>query len=257
MKPPVVIIGIGEVGGVFARGFLRCGHPVYPITRAQDMASEAGKLPQPALVLLAVAENAVQEQLAAIPTAWRDRLALLQNELLPGDWQQHGYTDPTVISVWFEKKKGQDVKVLLPSPVYGPHAGLLQEALAAVDIPSRIIASPAEMEFELVLKNVYILTTNIAGLQCGGTVHGLWHQHPELASAVSADVITLQEQRVGHALDREALQAGMVRAFAGDWEHRCMGRSAPGRLQRALVLANQNGLALTTLQSIADRNPGN
>ncbi len=53
MKSPVIIIGIGEMGGVFARGFVQ----------------------------------------------------------------------PTVISVWFEKKKGRDVKVLIPSPAYGPAAG--------------------------------------------------------------------------------------------------------------------------------------
>ena len=251
MKAPVVIIGIGEVGGVFARGFLRAGHPVYPVTRTQDLRAEAERLPDPALVVLAVAENAVQEQLAALPPAWRGRLALLQNELLPGDWQRHGYTDPTVISVWFEKKRGQDVKVLLPSPVYGPGAALLQEALAAVDIPARIVATQTAMEFELVLKNVYILSTNIAGLQCGGTVQTLWREHPELATTVSHEVMALQEQLVGHELDREALLAGMVEAFAGDWEHQCMGRSAPARLQRALALGRQKGVRLDTLQQIA------
>lgn len=37
MKPPVVVIGIGEMGGVFARGYLKNGHPVYPVTRGSDM----------------------------------------------------------------------------------------------------------------------------------------------------------------------------------------------------------------------------
>ncbi|MDH3797345.1 MAG: hypothetical protein OET21_20525 [Desulfobacterales bacterium] len=30
MNQTVVIIGIGEMGGVFAKGFLRSGYPVYP-----------------------------------------------------------------------------------------------------------------------------------------------------------------------------------------------------------------------------------
>lgn len=30
MNKAVVIIGIGELGRVFARGFLRLGYPVYP-----------------------------------------------------------------------------------------------------------------------------------------------------------------------------------------------------------------------------------
>jgi len=33
MKQP---IGIGELAGVFARAFLRCGYPVYPITRDKN-----------------------------------------------------------------------------------------------------------------------------------------------------------------------------------------------------------------------------
>ncbi len=35
MNAPVVLIGVGEMGGVFARGLLRLGHPVYPVPREQ------------------------------------------------------------------------------------------------------------------------------------------------------------------------------------------------------------------------------
>jgi hypothetical protein len=38
---------------------------------------------------------------------------MMQNELLPRDWAIHDFIDPTVISVWFEKKKGMDSKVLI------------------------------------------------------------------------------------------------------------------------------------------------
>jgi prephenate dehydrogenase len=30
MKAAIVIIGIGEIGSIFARGFLKIGHLVYP-----------------------------------------------------------------------------------------------------------------------------------------------------------------------------------------------------------------------------------
>jgi hypothetical protein len=43
----------------------------------------------------------------------------------------------------------------------------------------------------------------------------------------------------------------MVEAFEGDPEHICMGRSAPVRLQRALMLAEQNKLSLSMLERIA------
>jgi len=44
MNPPIVIIGIGELGGVFARAFLYAGYPVYPVTRGSqpDPASASG-----------------------------------------------------------------------------------------------------------------------------------------------------------------------------------------------------------------------
>jgi len=37
MKKPIIIIGVGEMGGVFARAFLKEGHPVYPVSRQTDM----------------------------------------------------------------------------------------------------------------------------------------------------------------------------------------------------------------------------
>src|SRR5512143_501692 len=106
MKEPVVVIGIGEMAGVFTRGFLKCGYPVFPLLRGDDMNAEARALVTPALVLVSVGENDLHPVLEQIPQAWRDRLGLLQNELLPRDWLAHQLINPTVISVWFEKKKG-------------------------------------------------------------------------------------------------------------------------------------------------------
>lgn len=251
MKQAVVVIGIGELGAVFARGLLRSGHPVYPVTRDMDMDKAAGDLPDPALVLLAVAEKDLHSTLAAIPAAWRARVALLQNELLPRDWQGADLRDPTVISVWFEKKKGMDSKVLLPSPVFGPGAGMLKQALESIDIPARILADVDALLFELVVKNVYILTTNIAGLVVGGSVSELWQQHEGLAREVAGDVIDIQEHLCGRHFDREALIKGLLEAFDGDPQHGCMGRSAPARLQRALAIADEAGLEVARLRAIA------
>ena len=119
MKQAVVIIGMGEMGGVFARGLLKAGYPVFPIGREDDIQSAAESIPKPALVLLAVGEKDLLPALQNIPAPWKDKLALLQNELLPKDWLDQDYNQPTVISVWFEKKPGQDFKVLVPSPVLG------------------------------------------------------------------------------------------------------------------------------------------
>ena len=249
MHKPVIIVGQGEMGGVFGRGFLRAGHPVYPVTRQMSMAEVAAKAPEPELVLVAVAEADLQPALTAIPDGWRDRLVLLQNELLPRDWRQHGLS-PTVISVWFEKKKGQDVKVLIPSPIHGDHARTIQHALTQIDIPAYIVDGEEQLLFELVRKNVYILTTNIAGLECGGNVAQLWREHEPLARAVASDVMDLQQHLCGETLPRQRLIEGMLEAFEGDPDHRCMGRSAPARLRRALEIADAADLAVPALREI-------
>lgn len=253
MKSPVVMIGIGEMGGVFARGFLRAGYPVYPVTRQIDLAEAARAIPTPELVLVSVAENDLHSVLERLPPAWFQRIGLLQNELLPGDWEQYGFAQPTVISVWFEKKKGQDVKVLIPSPAFGPQAGLLQEAMESIGIPVRLLASASELLFELVVKNVYIVTTNCAGLVTGGTVSELWDDHRELADAVAREVILIQESLTGQTFDHDALIHGMLTAFEGDPEHKCTGRSAPARLSRAIRQADDAGLDVPRLREIAAR----
>lgn len=252
MKEPVVLIGAGEMGGVFARGLLRLGHPVYPLTRDMDSSELAQQVPAPALALVAVGENDLHPVLEALPQSWRDRSGLLQNELLPRDWQQHELASPTVIAVWFEKKKGQDYKVLIPSPAYGPRATLLEQALGTLDIPVRVVDSEDAMEFELVRKNVYILTTNIAGLVIGGTVKDLWYDNEPLAREVANEVIDIQQSLTGREFDREALIEGMVEAINGDLEHKCMGRSAPARLRRAIGHADQAGLAVPKLREIQE-----
>ncbi|USF87172.1 hypothetical protein [Candidatus Endoriftia persephonae] len=248
MQSPIVIIGVGEMGGVFSRGLLRLGVPLYPVTRNTDMGELAAALPSPEVVVVAVGEADLQPLLGQLPSVWKDRLCLLQNELLPADWA--GIEHPTVISVWFEKKKGMDTKVIIPSPLYGPRAGLIADALGALDIPTRILQNDAELLFELVLKNLYILTSNIAGLRTGGTVGELWQEHQGFCRQLANEVIDLQEALSGAQFDREALIQSMKRAFDGDPEHKCMGRSAPARLTRALEHGQRLGLELPLMHEI-------
>ncbi|MCU7844152.1 MAG: hypothetical protein KZQ93_09970 [Candidatus Thiodiazotropha sp. (ex Monitilora ramsayi)] len=248
MGKEIVLIGVGEIGGVFARGFLKLGYSVHPVTRDTDMVAAAASISQPRLVVVAVGENDLQPVLSAIPEIWRSKLCLLQNELLPNDWE--GVPDPTVISIWFEKKPGMDAKVIIPSPVYGPEAELVSQALGKVSIPYRILTSDNELLRDLVVKNLYILTTNIAGLKTGGTVGALWSEHRPFATDVAKEIVQLQEGLTGVSFDTSSLIDRMVEAFEGDPEHKCMGRSAPARLARALNHAHSLGLDLTTLQTL-------
>ncbi len=247
----VVVIGIGQMGGVFARGFLRTGHLVAPVVRTTEPATVAAEFPEPDLALVAVAEADLDAALASLPDSWRGRAGLLQNELLPGDWQRHGVVDPTVAVVWFEKKAGKPVTVIIPTPVYGPQAALVADALGSLEIPATVLASAAELTFELVAKNLYILVANIAGLETGGTVGGLWADHRELAQAVADDVLAVQEALVGEPLPRARLLDHLAAAFAADPEHGATGRSAPARLARAIGHAHEHGIGAPTLRRIA------
>lgn len=255
MKQPVVIIGLGEMAGVFARGFLKLGHPVYPVLREHDLSQVAVDIPEPALVLLAVGEKDLQAALSDIPEQWKSRLCLLQNELLPRDWEQQGLGQPTVISVWFEKKPGQDFKVLVPSPVFGPKAQIIEQALETLGIPVDVVSDADTLLFELVRKNMYIVTTNVCGLRSGGTVNELWQNHTILMNRVFDDILQIQQQLTGKTFNRDHLLDSVLTAFEGDPEHKCMGRSAPARLQRALDQAREFGITTDQLNSIAADNP--
>lgn len=249
--PTAVIIGIGEMGGVFARALLKSGHVVVPVTRHSDIAATADSYPTPAVTLITVGESDLPAVLEDLPDPWKGRAGLLQNELLPRDWNAAGLNDPTVAVVWFEKKPGQDVKVIIPTPIGGPYASHLKDALATIAIPSTVVVNEDDLTTELVTKNLYILTVNIAGLETGGSVTDVWYGNADLARSVADEVLDIQEWLTGRRLDRQRHIAGMEEAIAGDPEHKATGRSAPARLSRALEHARQAGIATPRLLEIA------
>lgn len=239
------------MGSVFARGFLKSGHPVFPVLRSTDIDVAARLIPDPIVAVVSVGEADLDESLANTPGPWREHLVLLQNELLPRDWRRHGLENPTVIVVWFEKKKGMDTKVIIPSPVHGPASSHISAALETLGIPT-VEVDAAGLLHELVRKNLYILTANIAGLDSGGTVSELWEEHRDLAVAVADEVLDVQAQLAG-PLDRTALVDGMVEAFEADPDHGTTGRSAPARLARALRHARELRINTPTLDDLASR----
>jgi hypothetical protein len=249
MKQPITLVGIGEMGAVFSHALLRSGHPVFPILRSTRVQDAAHVVPDPALTLVTVGEDDLPESLEAMPDAWRSQVGLIQNELLPRDWQRHGISSPTVAVVWFEKKPGRATKVLIPTPVAGPQAVLLVDALTSIDIPAELIPDDALVD-ALVAKNLYILTANIAGLRTGGTVSDLWNDHRPLASAVVSEILQIQEWLVGAPVDPDKAVEGMVRAIEGDPDHGTTGRSAPRRLERAIDHASSAGIETPTLIEI-------
>ena len=250
MKAPIVIIGIGELGCEFARGFLRCGHPVYPVIRQMNLVDVCRQIPAPAMVLITVQENELQAVLKQLPDPWRNKVGLLQNELLPRDWQRHNLTNPTVAVVWFEKKPDMVLTNILYTPIYGPHAALMSEALDAIKIPTRLLENEDALLYELARKSLYILTVNICGLYCNCTVGNLWQQHQTLAREVAEEVISILEWLTGIKLSTSKLIAGMVEGIEDCPDRNCLGRSARARLQRTLAYAREAGIETPRLKEI-------
>jgi hypothetical protein len=250
MKQAIVIIGIGELAGVFARGFLKCGHPVYPITRELNLAEQCLQIPAPKLVLVTVQENELHSVLEQMPDAWQDKVALVQNELLPRDWQAHQIKNPTVTVVWFEKKKAMDVANVLQSPSFGPNASLVSEALQAVDIPAPILENEQDLLYELLRKALYIFTANIAGLVNNCTVGELWGQHQSLARDIAEEIMLVQAFLTAKKLPQEKLINGMVEGIKDCPDRYCLGRSAEARLKRVLKYAEEADLKTPKLVEI-------
>lgn len=244
-----MIVGMGEMGGVFGRAFLTAGHPVYPVRRGDDIGAMAESLPDPALVLVTVGEDDLDSVLPTLSDAWHRSIGLIQNELVPRTWEAHGIEDPTVAVVWFEKKPGRPVTVIVPTPVGGPAAALVVNALASLGIDAFEVGGE-DLVGALVAKNLYILTANIGGLRTGGTVSDLWSDR-NLADAIVDEVLAIQEYLVGSPVDRDRAVATMVEAFEADPGHGATGRSAPRRLERALGHAEAAAIDAPVLREIA------
>ena len=248
-QPKAVVIGIGELGSVFARGLLKTGVVVHPVTRAQPIRETLAVAGPVDLILVAVGEEQLFGVLADIPEDRRHRVALVQNELVPRDWQTLGYTDVSGVVVWFEKKRGRDVHIVLPSLAYGPKAKFLNESLSSLDIPNELLELD-RLDHELALKNLYILVHNIAGMRFSETVSDLWRNHQGLMRALAEDILCHQEARLEHTLDRVRLLDELSKAVAADPGHGSAGRTAPMRLARVRRQAHEFGLVLDTLKLI-------
>ncbi|MBK6579734.1 MAG: hypothetical protein IPG17_26835 [Sandaracinaceae bacterium] len=246
----VVVIGLGQMGGVFARAAEGAGCRVVPVTRGQDIAEVARETPAPRSVVVAVGELDLTAALDALPAGYRERTLLLQNELLPSSWTERGVVDPTVAVVWFEKKATTDLRPIRSTPIAGPQREFWVAALAGLGVPTHAVPDE-QLLFELVAKNLYILTANIAGLEVGGSVGQLLAAHRPLAEVVAREVIAVQAALTGQELDFDALFAHFEASVAGDPEHGCRGRTSASRLDRLQHHARALGVPTPRMDAIA------
>lgn len=108
------------------------------------------------------------------------------------------------------------------------------------------------MLYELVRKNAFVFTINIAGLVLpdGATTASLWAQHNELALSIADEVIDVQEWLTGATFYRKRLIDGLIEGINGDLKHKCKGRSAQGRLERVIAAGDEAGLEIPGIRQI-------
>jgi ketopantoate reductase len=244
----VLLVGPGQLGRVIAGGLVACGVSVDPVLRGEAL--EPG--PSHDVVLVAVGERDLDAALGAIPDTHRDRVVLLQNELVPPSWHARSIVKPTVLVVWFEKKRGRAIQEVRETEIAGPHAGLFVRALAAMDVGAREI-SELDLVSALVVKNLYIVGANVLGLTIGGTTGDLVRAHGARTERVLREVLAVERARLGPevTLDGDDVLARTIDAFLSDPQHGTVGRTAKERLGRALDRARAAGLSTPELDAIA------
>ena len=251
MLAPIAVVGLGQLGTLFAEGFLRLGHPVFPRRRTDDL-SELEAI-EPKLVLVAVGEDDLAPVLERLPKKLLARVALLQNELRPIQWQSRGVRDPSVAVVWFERKNGKPPSVVLPTRLFGPERELLERALAPFDVRAEPFDS-SELAHELCLKNLYILGLNLTGLGSQKKARELLEPDRTLFDDVITDVLAVERALFGASvqLDEARLRRELDQALWADAEHAAAGRSAKARLTRTLAHARSASVSVPTLERLAE-----
>jgi ketopantoate reductase len=248
-----IVVGMGELGSVFAVALLRRGIAITPILRSTPIEQLAQECREPDLCVITVGENALDLVLDSGLRKYSDRWVLVQNELRPSEWERRGLSIPTVAIVWFEKKPGRDARALVSTPVYGPKAPIIVHALSGLGLPAHIETDPERLVFEMALKNLYILATNFAGLVHDADVGTLWTKHQPFMNQICDEVIELESAQMQRVLPVSSLKIELERIVTADPRHVALGRSARNRLGRALVTARKLGLSTPILDGIAQR----
>ena len=245
----IAVVGMGQLGTLLSERARAAGQDVVELRRGQRVQGELER------VLVTVGEDDLSPVLASLPERVRDRVVLVQNELVPDQWRAHGITRPTVAVVWFEKKKDKPARVVLPTPIAGPWAAPLVAMLEDAKLDATVI-DEALLPSALLDKNVYILVSNIAGLAAppGTTTSELLElERLETTTRVFADVLEVESRRLALPIDADMAAAAMMRAFLADPTHVAAGRSAPLRLSRTLERAERLDLKVEALRAITKK----
>lgn len=248
-----LVVGMGQLGSVFSLGLLHRGYSVTPVLRDTPADAILARPTQPSLCVIAVTEDELPNVLDGWARRYSDGWVLIQNELRPSEWERRGLATPTVAVVWFEKKPGRDAHPIVSTPVHGPHAPIIVDALTSLGLPAHLEPDREQLLFELCLKNLYILSMNFVGLVFPYDVGTVWYDHRAYLDQICAEILELEAAQMQRNLPTQSLCIELERIIVADPRHAAAGRSALSRLNRSLRTAKQLGIKTPTLDEIAKR----
>ncbi|MCH2108415.1 MAG: hypothetical protein MK135_03740 [Polyangiaceae bacterium] len=261
MKEIVITIGLGQLGRLFSEAFLLSGCVVLPVRRQDSIADAAhaaralqpSNANRPPIWLVAVGEDDLQDVLKELPPEASGRVLLIQNELRPEQWSDL-QLNPTLAIIWFEKKGKKAPHIVLPSVISGPLAPIVHNALKTLDLDARELPEhdEAKLIHELILKNLYILCLNFAGLAGAKTAASLLDAQQGTLKKIFDEVLHLEKAAFARTHPTTPIQPNLLwtdlqKALQADPDHGCAGRSAPRRLERTLDLARALHLQIPQL----------
>jgi hypothetical protein len=242
----IVVIGLGELGQFYGGLALRAQLRVTPITRGMSIPQTLNEVQASTPIVVAVAEDALDDVLSALPDARKNEVILLQNGLFPAQWKAHGIT-PTVMIPWLLKKRGQPLLVARSTPVHGLYAELVCALHRAGDLQAEVLVSEAQLAQALVDKYAFILTVNALGLLRDVTL-GEWLATDRLQiEALAHEAAGLGARLCEAEIDVARSVAEVLRAARALATMRARGRTAKTRVVCALAQARAYGLALPAL----------
>ncbi|MEW5848194.1 MAG: hypothetical protein AB2A00_05240 [Myxococcota bacterium] len=246
----LVVVGLGQLGQLYAGGALKLGIRVTPVVRTTPRPLALSALPGHTPILVAVGEDALGGVLEEIPAARRDHVVLLQNELFPSVWRAHGVRSPTVLIPWLSRKKGRPLEVARPTLAYGPHAGLFAAVHGALDLPCEVTTETARMEDGLVAKYTFIITINALGVQEDLTLGAWLRKDPARVDVLAAEAHALGQAQLGRPVPRDDVLRQAREAMAALPDYPARGRTARARIERAVAVAQQRGVHVTELHAL-------
>lgn len=248
-----VVVGLGQLGELYAGGALRAGWRVQAVRRGDDPRRVIDTHPG-APVLVSVGEPDLMAVLSAIPTERRPDVILLQNDLFPSDWQ-HFVDAPTVAVVWLNRKKGAPPQVARPTTLYGRHAAAMVEVHTRLDLSAEVLPDDGALGRELVAKFAFIVAVNGLGVAEDRTV-GEWRRRdPDTVARLVDEGLRLGIARLGRPIDEASARRAIDEAMAALEDMPVRGRSAPTRVQRALSLARELSVPMPGLSALAPSEP--